>query len=44
MRFDKDLGNKRSVAVVNFLLEFQLRPRNILSVKQAEHLRTATRA
>lgn len=44
MRFDKDLGDKRCVAVVNFLFEFQLRPRDILGMKQTEHLRTAARA
>lgn len=42
IRFDKDLGNKRCVAVVNFLLELQLRPRNILGMKQTERPRTAT--
>lgn len=37
---DEDLGNKWCVAVVNFFLEFQLRPRNILRVEKAERLRT----
>lgn len=44
IRLNKDLGNKRCVAVVNFLLEFQLWPCNILGMKQSEHLKTAARA
>lgn len=41
---DEDLRNKWCVTVINFLLEFQLRPRHILGVQQSERLRTATRA
>lgn len=41
---DEDLGNKRRVAVVNFFFEFQLRPRDILGVKQSERLRSTARA
>lgn len=44
MRLDKYLGNKRCVAVVNFLLEFQLWPCNVLGVEKTEHLRTAAGA
>lgn len=41
---DEDLGNKRRVAVVDFFLEFQLRPRNVLGLEQPEHVRAAARA
>lgn len=40
----EDLRNKRCVAVVNFFLEFQLRPCNILGMEQPEHLRATARA
>lgn len=40
---DEDLWNKGCVAVVDFFLEFQLRPHNILGVEQFECLGTTGR-
>lgn len=39
---DEDFGNKWCVAVVDFLLEFQLRPRDVLGMEQSERLRATS--
>lgn len=41
---DEDLGHKRCVAVINFFLEFQLRPGYILGVVESVRLRVTAGA